>query len=298
MKHELQRTNDGVAFEDGVLPLRDGRKLAWRWLGEPDWIPVLRFQGMPGSRVSRSPDPSIQHDLGVRYLQADRPGYGGSTRKPGRGIADVADDYAELMDALDLDRLPASGVSGGGPHVLAFAARHPSRIKAVTVVVGAAPLTPDEAAGLVELNARAYIAKQKGWDEVFAVLSAAREEMLREGGVPYVFNGAPASDEVALARPAVQRVLVENVMEALRQGAEGWADESFAMRSDWDFDPGAIRTSVTWWHGDGDRNAPLSAARRAVARIPHANLRVWQGEGHLALSHEAEVVSELLSRSR
>jgi pimeloyl-ACP methyl ester carboxylesterase len=298
MMQKLERTDDGLAFEDGVLTLRDGRELAWRWWGEPDGIPVLRFQGMPSSRLFRSPDPDIQRDLGVRFLQADRPGYGGSTRKPGRGIAEIADDYAQLLDKHGLDRVPAAGASGGGPHVLAFTARYPDRIKAATVLVGAAPLTPDEAAGLVELNAKAYLAKQRGWDDVFAVLSAAREEMLRDNGVLAGFKGAPASDEAVLARPAVQKVLAEDRTEALRQGAEGWADESFAMRGDWDFDPAAIRTTVTWWHGDGDRNAPLSAARRAVARIPNAQLRVWQGEGHLAVNaHEAEVLSELLSRS-
>jgi hypothetical protein len=45
-------------------------------------------------------------------------------------------------------------------------------------------------------------------------------------------------------------------------------------------------------------NAPLSAARRAAARLGGADLRVWHQEGHLAsLTHEAEIVRELLSRS-
>ncbi len=78
-------TEDGVRYQDGELKLRDGRTLAWRWWGEPDGIPVLRLQGTPGCRLYRHPDPAVQRDLGVRYLLADRPGYGGSTRLPGRG---------------------------------------------------------------------------------------------------------------------------------------------------------------------------------------------------------------------
>ena len=97
----LQKTEDGRVYEDGELTLSDGRTLAWRWWGEPEGTPI--------------------------YLLADRPGYGGSTRKPGRGIADIADDYVELLDFLGLDRVPATGTSGGGPHVLALAARHPDR---------------------------------------------------------------------------------------------------------------------------------------------------------------------------
>ncbi len=43
----LQRTKDGIAFEDGVLKLRDGREMAWRWWGEPGGKPLLRIQGTP-----------------------------------------------------------------------------------------------------------------------------------------------------------------------------------------------------------------------------------------------------------
>src|SRR4029077_159835 len=96
----LQQTQEGVAFEDGVLELSDGRELAWRWWGDEGGIPVLRIQGPPASRLSRNPDATVQRELGVRYLMADRPGYGGSTRKPGRGIADIADDLVALLDSF------------------------------------------------------------------------------------------------------------------------------------------------------------------------------------------------------
>src|SRR6266851_7540654 len=77
-------TEDGLMYEDGELQRRGGRTLAWRWWCEPGGTPVLRLQGTPGSRLYRHPDPAILRDLGVRYLMADRPGYGGSTRSPGR----------------------------------------------------------------------------------------------------------------------------------------------------------------------------------------------------------------------
>src|SRR3982074_2859360 len=82
----MPMTEDGVRYQDGELRLADGRTLAWRWWGEPGATPILRLQGTPGSRLYRHPDPALQRDLGVRYLMADRPGYGGSTR-PGRGVA-------------------------------------------------------------------------------------------------------------------------------------------------------------------------------------------------------------------
>jgi hypothetical protein len=42
----------------------------------------------------------------------------------------------------------------------------------------------------------------------------------------------------------------------------------------------------------------LSAARRAAAGLPKADIRTWHGEGHfVSLTHDREIVQELLSRS-
>jgi pimeloyl-ACP methyl ester carboxylesterase len=296
---QLRQTEDGVAYEDGVLELRDGREMAWRWWGEPGGTPLLRIQGTPSCRLQRNPNPSIQREVGARYLMADRPGYGGSTRKPGRGIADIADDYAELLDAHGLDRVPAMGTSGGGPHVLALAARHPDRVSAGTVVVGGTHLVPEEVAQLVGVNARGYALAEQGWEPLHEFLVEVRKRLLSDEGMQGVLNDAPPSDRAIMSDPVWQRMSRENVAETLRQGAEGWTDESLAMHREWDFDPGAIRTSVTWWHGDDDKNAPLSAARRVVAKLHKVDLRTWHNEGHfVSLTHDKEIVEELLSRAK
>jgi len=299
MKAAIQRTEDGVAYEDGITTLPDGREMAWCWWGEPDGTPLLRIQGTPASRLYRNPDSSVQRELGVRYLMIDRPGYGGSTRKPGRGIADVADDLAAVVRAHGVERIPAMGTSGGGPHVRARAARHPDLGAAATVVVGGTPLEPDEVKQLVGVNAQGYAAAEKGWQELFDLLVQIRERLLGAEGMAGVLKDAPETDRKLMADPAWQRIERENLGETLKQGAEGWTDESFAMHGSWDFDPSVIETSVAWWHGDDDKNAPLSAARRVVARLRKVDLHVWNHEGHFAsLTHDKEIVGELLSRSR
>lgn len=291
-------TDDGLAFEDGELVLRDGRTLAWRWWGDPDARPVLRLQGTPGCRLYRHPDPTVPGSLGVRYLLADRPGYGGSTRLPGRGVAQFAGDLVELLDAHGLDRVPVMGTSGGGPHALGFGAAHPERTSAVTVIVGGARLEPEEAAQLVGVNAAGHIAADKGWDALFELLHGVRERLLGPEGLAGVLSDAPAKDRAIMSDPRWQRLSRANVAEALKQGAEGWTDESMAFHREWDFDPADVQATVTWWHGDNDRNAPLSAARRVAAKIPRVTLNIWHDEGHLAsLEHEQAIVEELLSRA-
>jgi pimeloyl-ACP methyl ester carboxylesterase len=291
-------TEDGVMYEDGELQRRGGRTLAWRWWGEPGGTPVLRLQGTPGSRLYRNPDPAVQRALGVRYLMADRPGYGRSDRLPGRGVADIADDLAVLLDHHQLDRVPVMGTSGGGPHALAVAAKHPRRITAVSVIVGAAPLEPDEVSHMVGVNAAGYAAAERGWNDLHELLVKVRERLLGDEGMAGVLSDAPPEDRAIMRDPVWQRISRSNTAEALRQGAEGWTDESMALHRGWDFELEQIRSTVTWWHGDNDKNAPLSAAQRAAARLPNVDLRVWHDEGHFAsLTHEAEIVRELLSRS-
>lgn len=294
----LQKADNGVAFEDGVLRLPDGREMAWRWWGDPGGTPLLRIQGTPSSRVQYNPDGTVIADAGARYLMADRPGYGHSTRKPGRKIADVADDYAALIRAHGLERVPAMGTSGGGPHVLALAARHPDLVSAVTVVVGGTPLVEDEVAQQVGVNARGYELAEQGWQPLFEFLVEVRERLLSDEGMQGVLDDAPESDRKLMADPLWQKMSRDNLVETLRQGAEGWTDESFALHGAWDFDPADVKASVTWWHGNDDKNAPLSAARRVVAQLAKVDLHVWHDEGHFAsLTHDREIVSELLARS-
>jgi pimeloyl-ACP methyl ester carboxylesterase len=284
----------------GRLTLADGRTLAWCEYGPEDGQPLLQFQGTPGSRYSRHAHEEAYDRLGVRLIVFDRPGYGAASRLPGRGISAVADDAAALLDHLGHDVVHASGGSGGGPHVLAFAARHPERVHAAAVVVGAAPLVEEDTRDLIGLNrAGFYAAREGGWEAVHEILAPAREAILADPLATFrgIMEAAPEGDQAVMNDPVWQRTFLESVTESLRQGAEGWTDEAMALIGEWDFDPSAVRTSVTWWHGEHDANAPISSVRRLLTDIPTVELRLWSDAGHLASYHRHdEIVEELLSR--
>jgi pimeloyl-ACP methyl ester carboxylesterase len=284
---------------DGRLTLRDDRTLAWREYGPPDGRPLLRFQGTPGSRNSRHADEGAYDRLDVRPIAFDRPGYGASTRLPGRGVSVVADDAAELLDHLGLDTVHAIGGSGGGPHVLAFAARHPERVRAVTVVVGMAPLEEEDNVGLTEINRQAWYAAREGWQAMYDLLAPKREEVLADPLAAFraAMERAPASDKAVMEDPAWQRVFLEDVTEAFRPGAEGWADEAMALNAEWDFGMADVHCSLTWWHGEHDANAPIESVRRLLADMGDVDLQVWTDAGHLEPYHRHdEILAELLAR--
>lgn len=283
----------------GRLELRDGRTLAWCEYGPVDGRPVLWFHGTPGSRYSRYGDESVYERTGVRLIGFDRPGYGESTRLPGRGVATIADDAAELLDHMSHDSVRVGGTSGGGPHALAFAARYPERVHAATVLVGLAPPEEQDLHNLIGLNRAGWYAAREGWNAMYELLAPQREKLLADPLAAFreSMNVAPPDDQAVINDPSWQRVFIENVTEALRPGAEGWTDEAMALSLSWDFDPAEARSNIVWWHGENDANAAISGVRRVVQKMDDVDLRVWEESGHLGPYYLYEtVLQELASR--
>jgi pimeloyl-ACP methyl ester carboxylesterase len=290
----------GPDVSDHRLTRPDGRIVAWSESGVAGGRPILRIPGTPGSRLSLRADRTPWIERGLRMIATERPGYGASTRLEGRGFKEHADDLVAILDALKIERLPVYGGSGAAPHILALAARHPSRVSVATVLVGAAPVDEDEADQMIELNALAYRLHHEGrFDELWKLTSDVQATIVADpvGALRGIMASAEAEDRRIVEDPGWQRSILIGIGEALRPGPGGWYDEGLAMENAWDFDPADVATDVTWWHSDDDRNSPLSAARRLVERLPSARLHVWSKAGHLApYLREPEILDELLAR--
>ena len=111
-------------------------------MGQPvrsDARASLRLQVTPGSRFAGQGYASAYANVGARAITYDRPGYGGSDRFRGRRVVDCAADVSAIADSLGITRFAVNGVSWGGPHSLAVAARLPERVTRAACVAGPAP---------------------------------------------------------------------------------------------------------------------------------------------------------------
>jgi pimeloyl-ACP methyl ester carboxylesterase len=89
---------------------------------------VMVLNGGHCSRETRLTHERLQ-GFGFTVLTPSRPGYDGTPSEVGRSAQDAADALAALLDQLGIDSVDLIGISAAGPTSLAFAARHPHRIR-------------------------------------------------------------------------------------------------------------------------------------------------------------------------
>ena len=271
----------------------DGRVLAVAEWGDPAGLPIVAIHGTPGSRLGRWRDPAVYRRAGVRRITFDRAGYGLSTRRPGRRVADVIDDVSTIADAVGIDRFAVTGRSGGGPHALACAALLPDRVTRCAAVVAVAPF---DAVGLD------WFAGQTPGNVAEGRLALAGETALREKLEPdrLVILARIASGQVdALPddyqlsesdrrQQAKDRAVFDEVMtDSLRSGVDGWVDDDLAFVTPWGFDVSAITVPTSLWYGRADTLVPGAHGDWLAVHIP--DVEVFASEfGHFGEDADAE----------
>jgi pimeloyl-ACP methyl ester carboxylesterase len=266
----------------------DGRSLDVYVAGPPDGDTLLFHSGTPGIPLPYDPMVAMMAERGIRYVAFSRAGYGSSTRRSGRSVADVSDDAVTVLDHVGADTALTVGWSGGGPHALACAALLPNRIRAAATIAGAAPYPADGIdylEGMGQENLEEFAAALEGpqalipfkeraiasWGRVTADEVAASFGDLVDDVDRGVLTGDFAEWMAAVFR------------EALREGYWGWFDDDMAFIRPWGFDLDAIRIPVHVWQGRHDRMVPFSHGQWLAAHVPTAVPHLFEDEGHLSL---------------
>jgi pimeloyl-ACP methyl ester carboxylesterase len=127
--------------DDHVVRLRDGRALGYAEYGRSDGVVVVSAHGGLVGRLDVAAAAPFAERAGVRLISPDRPGIGLSDPLAERTLLGWADDVAELLDQLGVDRFAAMGWSMGGQYAAALGHAMPTRVLRVAIVAGAVPLT-------------------------------------------------------------------------------------------------------------------------------------------------------------
>jgi pimeloyl-ACP methyl ester carboxylesterase len=284
-----------------------GGRVLQVWVeGPDDGDVVIGHHGTPSSGLPYARSVAEATTRGLRSVTYSRPGYGASTRREGRSVADCAADVAAIADALGAERFYTLGGSGGGPHALACGALLRDRVMAVASIAGVVPYGADGVDfldGMGQDNHVEFGAALAGPK----ALEAWMDEHAAETGQASSPDQLIASfgdlvspvDREALTGDLGEH-MVANERLALADGYWGWFDDDLAFVRDWGFDPAAVSVPVSVWQGRQDRFVPCAHGEWLAAHVPGARAHLYEEHGHLslALSSFGSILDDLIDQAK
>jgi pimeloyl-ACP methyl ester carboxylesterase len=271
-----------------LIPMPDGRDIDVLTTGPEDGFPLVIHEGTPAGLVVDSNTAAEAAQRGLRYVVAARPGYEGSTPRPGRRVADVADHVAAVLDALGVGEFVSMGMSGGGPHTLACAALLPGRCLAAASIAGVAPYEADGLdflAGMGPENVTEFTLTLEGADALTPYLEKEAEPLRQITGeqITAALGGVISGADAGVITGEFADELAASIRAALREGVAGWRDDDLAFAADWGFSLDALAGRVAIWQGDQDLMVPFAHGQWLAAHIPGARVHLEPGAGHLTM---------------
>jgi 3-oxoadipate enol-lactonase len=240
----------------------DGRELFHlrRGTGEP----LLLVQGMSGTHLAWGDAFAGELERDFDVIAYDHRGVGRSARVMAPfSIADLAEDAAGLLDALEIEDAHVLGISMGGMVAQELALRHPGRVR--TLALGCT--YPGGAEARITDPAVALRLSQ-------AISSGDRERALRTGyevNVSAAFAGDRANyqafREMATQLPVALEVLMLQLQAIQAHDASGRL--------------AGIDAPTLVVHGTEDQMLPVANGELIARLIPGAQLELLDGVGHM-----------------
>ncbi len=269
-----------------AIDLPDGRTLDVLLAGPEEGLPLVLHNGTPGGLAVWPGIVEAARIRGMRTIVVARPGYEGSTPRPGL-VAAVAGDVAAVLDALGCDAFVTVGWSGGGPHALACSVLLRGRCLAAATLASVAPYGAaglDWLAGMGPENVKEFSAAVYGEPALTAFLTGEAAGLRDVGGADLAaaLGGLISAADSAVLTGAFADHLAASLRASVSGGIAGWRDDDLAFVAGWGFDP-AEAGSVAVWQGSEDRMVPAAHGRWLARHIPAARARMRRGDGHLTL---------------
>jgi pimeloyl-ACP methyl ester carboxylesterase len=257
--------------------------LGYAEYGVPGGLPVFGFHGTPGSRLMFRIAHEAAVEANIRLIAPERPGFGISSRHPGRSLKSYAADIAELAELLDMDRFAVAGVSGGGPYAAACAALLKERITALALISPIGPVCgsdkPDRI-GRGHFFAFRIMPRIPPLSALVCGIGRAAFLYIPKLMYAFILSRASSTDWRVLSRPDVRRNLLAGVAEGCRPGVRTTMQELAIFSRPWNVPYEEITAPAILWQGLSDRNISVPAAIRLGELIPHCQVELVPDAGH------------------
>jgi pimeloyl-ACP methyl ester carboxylesterase len=284
------------------LGLSEGRSLEVSVSGPEQATPLILHHGTPSDRTQYRPFAEAAAARGLRLISYSRPGYGGSSRQPGRAVADCAADTLAIVEQLGAGRFYTAGWSGGGPHALACAALLSDRVLACATIASVGPFGAtglDFLAGMGRENHEEFGAALAGPSELQAYLQREAQALTKVTGdqIAAALGDLVSPVDVGTITGEFAAYLATTFRQAVSTGIWGWFDDDLAFTRPWGFDLDDVGVPTVVWQGGQDRMVPFTHGQWLAMHVPGARPRLLSEEGHLsiAVASFGKIVDDLLA---
>jgi pimeloyl-ACP methyl ester carboxylesterase len=283
------QTSDAMDVSSFSVGLPGGRSLEVSVSGPQQATPLVLHHGTPSDRTQYPPFAQAAAVRGLRLVSYSRPGYGSSSRQPGRAIADCAADTLAIVEQLGARRFYTAGWSGGGPHALACAALLPDRVLACATIAGVGPFGAaglDFLEGMGRENQEEFGAALAGPSKLQDYLEHQAQVLAEVTGeqVAAALGDLVSAADVGALTGDFTAYLATTFRQAVSTGIWGWFDDDLAFTGPWGFDLDAVDVPVVVWQGGQDRMVPFAHGQWLATQVPAARPRLLTEEGHLSIA--------------
>jgi non-heme chloroperoxidase len=223
---------------------------------------------------------------GYRVVAHDRRGHGRSTQTwTGNDYDTFADDFAELLEKLDMKDVTLVGHSMGGGEVTRYIGRHGSKRVKKAVIIGGIPpvmLKSDKNPGGLPMSV---------FDGIRAGLVADRSQFYKDVSMPFYGYNKPDAKPSQGVRDMFWLQGMQSSVVASYECVKAFSETDFTE------DLKKIDVPTLIIHGDADQIVPIADSAYLSAKIvKNATLKMISGAPHgLCTTHADQINAELLA---
>ncbi len=275
-----------------VLALRDGRKMDYLILGDPNGRPLIFLPQDYGLVRWPASAEATAAKRGLKIVVPLRPGYGSSSPYPKKKELGptIADDLLQLLDHLKIDRCPFVSLGSDVFYSAYFHQAHPERISAVIACSGTFPLDRSAQYERMDKWHRFILAGARYTPHLLPFMVKAGFSLARRlgkrGFIHAVYGGSDA-DVATFENPEVFEAMVcgsEVCLSKAHSAHKPFAVEVIAQETtDWapvlENLQGAV--PVHYLNGLQDPQVPAETLREFQEKYPWISFHTYEDAGQL-----------------